>query len=213
MTPDLVVFDCDGVLVDTEHATAAVIAENFTQYGLPLSGDEVADLFTGGTMDTVMDEGKRRGADLPDGWLDEIYSLIYARLAQGVDVFDGVFQLLDALVEAGVPHYIASNGTMQKMRLSLGPSGLWDRFDGRIMCREDYLPKPDPAMILHAIARTNADPRKTVMIDDSTAGCSAGIAAGVHTIGFATEGQDADLAALGAEVANSMSQVQQLILN
>lgn len=212
MTPELVVFDCDGVLVDTEHVTAEIIAGSFTQYGLPLSPHQVADLFTGGTMNDVEAEGRKRGADLPATWLDEIYGVIYARIAEGVDVFDGVFDLLDALDDAGVPCFIASNGTMQKMRTSLGPSGLWDRFEGRIMSREDYAPKPSPAMIQHAMAKTKATAAGTIMIDDSTAGCSAGIAAGVRTIGFATEGQDADLVAIGAEVANSMAQVQRLIL-
>ncbi|MGJ8609843.1 MAG: HAD family hydrolase [Octadecabacter sp.] len=212
MTPDLVIFDCDGVLVDTEHATADLIANSFTRYGLPIDVNQVADLFTGGTMANVMVEGRKRGADLPDDWLELIYGQIYARLAEGVDVFDGVFDLLDALDDLGVPRYVASNGEMAKMRISLGPSGLWDRFDGHILSREHYTPKPHPAMVLHALKQTGADSAKSFMIDDSTAGCSAGLAGGVTTIGFATEGQDAQLAALGATVANSMAQVKRLIL-
>ncbi len=212
MTPDLVIFDCDGVLVDTEHLTAALIADSFTMYGLPLNAGQVADLFTGGTMDSVMVEGRKRGAELPDNWLDLIYGEIYARLAEGVDVFEGVFDLLDALDDLGIPRYIASNGNMKKMRTSLGPSGLWDRFDGKILSREHHAPKPDPAMILHAHGKTGADPAKSFMIDDSTAGCRAGVAGGVKTIGFATEGQDAQLAAIGATVANSMAEVRRLIL-
>ena len=163
-------------------------------------------------MNDVEREGRARGATLPDTWLGDIYAEIYARLAEGVDVFNGVIDLLDALEKAGVPCYVASNGTMRKMKTSLGPSGLWDRLNGRILSREDYAPKPDPAMILHALAQTGADPSKSFMIDDSTAGCTAGINAGVRTIGFATEGQDAKLAALGAEVANSMADVRRIIL-
>ena len=212
MTPDLVVFDCDGVLVDTEGPTSKIIANSFTRYGLPMSAHEVADLFTGGTMDGVEAEGRKRGAHLPPDWLDEIYDEIYARIAEGVDVFDGVIDLLDALDDLGVPQFVASNGTMQKMRLSLGPSGLWDRFGDRIMSREHFTPKPDPAMIVNAINRCGADPEKSFMIDDSTAGCSAGIAGGVRTIGFATEGQDEELVAIGASVANTMAQVRRLIL-
>lgn len=212
MTPDLVVFDCDGVLVDTEQVTSQIIADSFTAYGLPIGQHQVADLFTGGTLQDVMTEGRRRGANLPDNWLDLTYETIYTRIAKGVDVFDGVFAVLDALDALGVPQFVASNGEMQKMRLSLGPSGLWDRFGDRILSRERFAPKPNPAMILHALERTGADPEKSFMIDDSVAGCSAGIAAGVRTIGFATEGQDAQLAALGTEVANSMAQVRRLIL-
>lgn len=212
MTPDLVIFDCDGVLMDTEGPVTAIIADSFTRYGLPINHDQVAALFTGGTMNDVEAEGRKRGADLPATWLDDIYETIYARIAEGVDVFDGVFDLLDALDDLGVPQFIASNGTMQKMRLSLGPSGLWDRFDGRIMSREAHAPKPDPAMVLHALAQTGADAAQSVMIDDSTAGCMAAIDGGVRCIGFATEGQDAKLAAIGAEIANSMTDVRRLIL-
>lgn len=212
MIPQLVVFDCDGVLVDTEAATAAILVENLARYGLAVTPRDVATLFVGGTMEGVGAKATSLGARLPDHWLDEIYAAIYARMAEGVEVFDGVFALLDALEDAGVPCYVASNGTMEKMRHSLGPSGLWDRFGPRILCREHHAPKPDPAMILHAMGQTGASPQRTVMIDDSAAGCRAGINAGVRTIGFATEGQDAALAAIGAEVATSMAQVRHLIL-
>lgn len=211
MTPDLVIFDCDGVLVDTEGLSTAIIAESLTQHGLPMTPHEAAGLFVGGTMISVVEESRRRGADLPDTWLPEINSQIHARIAQGVDVFDGVFDVLDALDSAGIPRFVASNGTMAKMRLSLGPSGLWDRFEGRIMSREAHAPKPHPAMILHALTQTGASADRSVMIDDSTSGCRAGLAGGVRTIGFATEGQDAELAALGAEVANTMGEVQRMI--
>ena len=212
MIPDLVIFDCDGVLVDTEPLTAPIIAASLSHYGLNIDAHEVDKLFTGGTMGGVMAEGRRRGATLPDDWLDEIYAAIFARLSHDVDVFDGVFDLLDALNTRDVPTYIASNGPMEKMRNSLGPSGLWDRFSGRILSREHHTPKPDPAMILYALAQTGADPETSFMIDDSVSGCSAGLAAGVRTIGFATQGQDDTLTALGATVANSMADVRRLIL-
>lgn len=212
MIPGLVVFDCDGVLVDSEGPTSQVIAKNLNRYGLPIDAQEVDALFTGGTMDGVATEARRRGASLPDDWLDEIYEEMFARLAKGVPVIDGLFDVLDALDGANVAQYIASNGPLQKMRITLTPSGLWDRFEGRILSREHFTPKPDPAMILHALKTSGTDPAKSFMIDDSTAGCGAGIAAGVRTIGFATEGQDAHLAALGATVANSMADVHRLIL-
>jgi len=212
MIPDLVIFDCDGVLVDTEGPTSQIIADNLTRHGLPLDVAEVDELFTGGTMNDVEDEARRRGTVLPTSWLNDIYEDIFARLAEGVDVIDGVFDVLDALDAAGVPHFIASNGLMRKMQITLTPSGLWDRFGDRILSREHYAAKPDPAMVLQALQRTNADPTRTFLVDDSTSGCGAGIAGGVRTIGFATEGQDAKLRALGATVVNSMAEVRQVIL-
>ena len=213
MTPDLVIFDCDGVLVDTEGPTCTIIADSFTKYGVPLSPHDVDALFTGGTMEGVEAEGRARGATFPPDWQDEIYNAMFVRFGEGIDVFNGLVELLDALDVLGVPQFIASNGPMEKMRHSLGPSGLWDRFEDRILSRENFAPKPDPAMIHHALARTGAAPERSFMIDDSVSGCGAGIAGGVQTIGFATAGQDAKLAVLGARVANSMAEVRRLILD
>jgi HAD superfamily hydrolase (TIGR01509 family) len=212
MTPDLVVFDCDGVLVATEGPMFDIFAASITAHGLPVTAHQLATEFMGGTTPIMRDEAIRRGAALPPDWVETINTEIHARIAQGVDVFDGVLDLITALEDADVPIYVASNGTMKRMGLSLGPSGLWDRLSGRIMSRETFAAKPDPAMILHAITQTGARPSHSFMIDDSVPGCQAGIKANVRTIGFATEGQDAQLAALGATVANSMAEVRRLIL-
>ena len=212
MTPELVVFDCDGVLVDTEGPMFEVFAKSITNHGLPVTPHQLATEFTGGTTPIMRDEAIRRGAKLPEGWVEDMNTQIHARIAQGVAVFDGVLDLVTALEEAGVPIYVASNGTMKRMGLSLGPSGIWDRLEGRILSRETFPAKPDPAMILHAVAQTGADPERSFMIDDSVPGCRAGINAGVHTVGFATEGQDARLAEVGATVVNSMAAAQRFIL-
>lgn len=216
MTPDLVIFDCDGVLVDTEGPTSEVIAGNLAGYGLPLHPSEVEDLFIGGTMMGVEAEARQRGATPPDAWLPEIYDAIFARLAKGVAVIDGLLPLLDALDASKVPQFVASNGPTQKMRVSLGPSGLWDRFGGdaggRILSREDHAPKPDPAMIRHAIAQTGADAGNTIMIDDSPSGCQAALNAGITCIGFDAYGRGDRLAELGIPLATSMGEVRRLIL-
>lgn len=212
MIPELVIFDCDGVLVDTEGPVARIIAESLTRHGLKTSEAEIAAFFIGGTMESAAAEARRRGAALPADWVDLINAQIFDRMDQGVPCFDGLVPLLDALDAAGVPQYVASNGPMEKMRRSLGPSGLWDRFAGRILSREQHAPKPDPAMVLYALAQTGARPVRSVMIDDSPTGCRAAIAGGVRCIGFATEGQAAELAALGAETALSMAEVKRLIL-
>lgn len=212
MIPKLVVFDCDGVLVDSEGVTSDVLVENLNSHGLPITLRDVAELFTGGTMDGVFATAKARGADLPDRWVEDIYRVIYAKLAEGVPLIDGVVDLIDALEAAGVAVWVASNGTYRKMEITLTPSGLADRLAGRILSRQNFAPKPAPDMILHAMAQTGARAAETVMVDDSTAGCRAGVAAGVRTFGFATEGQDARLAAVGAEVVRSMAEIQRRLL-
>lgn len=148
MKPDLVVFDCDGVLVDTEGPMFEVFARSITQHGYPVTPHQLATEFTGGTTPVMRDEAIRRGASLPPDWVDTMNTEIHARIAEGVDVFDGVLELITALEDADVPIYVASNGTMKRMGLSLGPSGMWDRLSGRILSRESFAAKPDPAMIL-----------------------------------------------------------------
>ena len=85
MPPDMVIFDCDGVIVDSEGITNRVIQENLKTYGLDLALDEIMRLFVGGTMQGVMDLARDMGAKLPDSWLDEIYPEMHAALAIEVE--------------------------------------------------------------------------------------------------------------------------------
>ncbi|MHA6264717.1 HAD family hydrolase [Arenibacterium sp. CAU 1754] len=207
MTADLVIFDCDGVLVDSEATTLELIAADLRTRGLDLSAGGARSLFLGGTMDTARDAAVRMGADLPEAWVDHMYGVIYARLEQGVPVIPGVLDLIERIEDAGMHIAVASNGPMQKMRHSLTPSGLWDRLQGRIYSREHFAPKPAPDMLLHAIDVTGVDKTRAVMIDDSAPGCRAARNAGVRCFGFATEGQDASLAAEGADVVDRMETI------
>ena len=147
MMPKLVIFDCDGVLVDTEAVTNQIIADFLGQHGLIVPPGEIITLFSGGTMASVGVEAAKRGAQLPDGWLDAIYGVVFDALRQGVAVIDGVENLIDRLTAQGVAIAIASNGPMQKMEITLRPSGLWDRFEGRIYSGHQHGPKPKPDML------------------------------------------------------------------
>ena len=202
----LVIFDCDGVLVDTEPMVNALIAESLTAHGLPTTTDAAVRMFDGGTIHGLADRARHRGAKLPPDWVDAIYVQMFARLDQGVKVIAGVVELIDRIEAAGCAIAVASNGPTEKMRRSLGPSGLWDRFQGRIYSRQDHAPKPAPDMVLCAMAVAGVRADQTVMIDDSATGCRAARAARVRCLGYATEGQGAALAHEGAEVIGSMAQ-------
>ena len=211
MIPILVIFDCDGVLVDTETVTDGVLANYVSTHGAQITRAQVHDLFTGGTMEGAGQEAAKRGAILPDTWLNEIYAAIFKELGEGVDVFPGLIDLLDALDTQGIPYAVASNGPMAKMRISLGPSGLWDRLTGRIYSREDYAPKPAPDMLLAACAATGVKPCDAIMIDDTPVGTRAADAAGMPAIGFSAASDAAKLMATGHPVAHTMAQVQKLL--
>ncbi len=212
MKPKLVIFDCDGVLVDTETIAAGVIAANLTTKGLQLSPAQIHELFQGGTMKTAKDEAEKRGAVLEHDWVVNVGEEIKAALAKGVVVFDGLIELLDDLDAQGIATAIASNGPFDKMQVSLGPSGLWDRFDGRIYSGRAFgAPKPAPGMLLAACAQAGVDPADAVMIDDTPIGTRAADAAGMRAIGFAAASDAGALKATGHPVAHSMAEVRDLL--
>jgi len=210
--PKLVIFDCDGVLVDSEPATTEVIIANFAQYGLVMDMHEADILFTGGTMKGVEAEARARGANLPADWLVEIYGEIHGRLRHGVPLIHGVVAVLNALDAAGVPYCVGSNGSETKMGITLTPSGLHDRLSGRLYSAHTLgVAKPDPAMFLRAAADFGVTPRDCAVIDDSPSGCTAGVAAGMRTIGYAERTDPARLLAVGAIPVRSMAEVAALL--
>lgn len=211
MTPELIIFDCDGVLVDTEPLTEQLIQESLEDHGLPLNLGDIRHLFTGGTMDSVEAEARTRGAHLPQDWQSGLYEEMFQRLDKGVNLIPGILELIEKAENAKIATAVASNAPYAKMRRSLGPSGLWDRMEPNIFSREDSRPKPDPEMIFRAMAQAGVSKQRTVFIDDSPSGSRAGIAAGVRTFGLALRGQAADLEAVGAEVVHSIAEIEDLL--
>ena len=126
-------------------------------------------------MPGVRDEAVRRGARLPEVWLDEIYTAIYEALASQVELIPGVSEVLDALDQAGIGYAIGSNGPHAKMQVTLGRTGLLDRLQGRIYSREDVPnPKPAPDVYLKAARDAGVGPSDCVVIEDSASGARAG---------------------------------------
>ena len=130
--PNAVLFDCDGVLVDSEPIADKVLVADLASYGLILGPDQVTEMFTGGTLKGVEQSARKMGADLPADWLDGIYEKTFAKLRAGTPLIGGVGDLLDTLDATAIPYAVGSNGPMDKMRITLGQHDLWDRFGGHI---------------------------------------------------------------------------------
>ncbi|MCK0095908.1 HAD family phosphatase [Yoonia sp. F2084L] len=207
MRPKLVIFDCDGVLVDTEAVTNTVIADFLGRHGLVIPPDEIITLFSGGTMASVGVEAAKRGAQLPDGWLDQIYGVVFDALRQGVEVIAGVNDLIDLLVAHDIGIAIASNGPIPKMEISLGPSGLWSRFEGRIYSGHQHGPKPKPDMLFQIMRDFGVTASETVMIDDMPSGCRAAQAACVQCYGYVADGDPTRLDGTKAIKVTTMREV------
>lgn len=199
MTPALVIFDCDGVLVDSEPITNRLLAEELSSAGLPISAEEAIELFVGGTIASVHAQARQMGATLPDNWVDGFYPRMIGRLAAEVELIPGIEDVLARLARAGLPHCVASNGPMLKMQATLGRTGLWDRLAGRLYSAHDVgSAKPEPDLFLHAAQSMGVPPHRCVVVEDSASGARAAQSAGMRCFGF-TRGTPAErLTAHGA---------------
>lgn len=185
MRPGLVIFDCDGVLVDSELLTNRVLQRNLAGFGFDMPVDQIMSLFVGGTMAGVRSEVIRRGIELPGDWVVQINKEVAAVLARDVQKVEGIETVLDALDEARVPYAVGSNGPMMKMRASLGQTGLWNRMQGRIYTAHDCAaPKPAPDVYLKAAGLSGIAPANCVVIEDSASGARAAKAAQMRCFGY-----------------------------
>lgn len=191
--PELVIFDCDGVLVDSEVIGNTIMAESLSAHGLAVTLAECMALFVGGTMAGVKVKAEALGAALPEDWVAQIYEKIYARLREGCPLIAGVVGVLDALDTAGVPYCVASNGSQEKMGITLGQNGILERFGGRVYSAQALnTAKPAPELFWHAAQGVPHE--HCVVIEDSLTGIRAAKAAGMRCFGYAPEGGDMESA-------------------
>jgi HAD superfamily hydrolase (TIGR01509 family) len=181
---ELVIFDCDGVLVDSEHIAVRVESRYLTELGWPLTEAEIMERFTGRT-DAYMDEAieAQLGDRLPDGWKDQFHRRYREAFAAELTPVDGVIEALDQLT---IPACVASSGSHDKLRFTLGHTGLYERFEGRIFSGYEVANgKPAPDLFLHAAARMGAGPARCAVVEDSLYGVLAARAAGMRVFGYA----------------------------
>ena len=213
MTPRAVIFDCDGVLVDSEPASFDLMAADLTRYGLILPRIEMERLFLGGTIAGVFAKGRAMGAALPDGWVTDFYECLYARLASGTPLIPGILTVLDTLDAAGIPYAVGSNGSDRKMQVTLGQHpGVLARFGARLFSGQTLgAPKPAPDLYLHAARALGHAADRCVVIEDSPTGARAAAAAGIRCFGYAPHQDGAALAAKGATVFHAMQDLPGLL--
>ena len=210
--PDYVLFDCDGVLVDSEPVTNRILRDDLAAHGLDLRLEQVMNLFIGGTMAGVMGEARRMGAALPDDWLDRIYSRMFEVLAQECEVLPGVPTMLDRLDAADIGYAVGSNGPMAKMNVTLGRCGLAERFLGRVFSAQECpAPKPAPDVYLKAAARAGKAPANCVVVEGSPSGARAGKAAGMQCFGYVADTPAARLEGICDHLFDDMADLPTLL--
>ena len=208
--PRLVIFDCDGVLVDSETLGNRVIADTVRELGVPMTFEESIRLFRGLKMSEVVRAIEDLlGRRLPESFVPELRARMAMLFRSELRAVDGVEAAIEAL---RMPYCVASNAPMDKIRLTLGVTGLLPRFEDRIFSAYDIgVWKPDPGLYLHAAKTMAAAPETCLVVEDSVPGVRAAVAAGMRVLGFAPAGEGAELAEYGAELFSSMAELNRLL--
>lgn len=180
---DLVIFDCDGVLVDSEVISCAAHAETLTRHGYKITADQVFDRFLGRSMrQASLEVEAEMGRSLPDDFHAQVYAEIFRLFAVSLQATPHVDEALAAIA---LPVCVASSGPPEKISASLNRVGLWDRFAPHIFSAVQVRNgKPAPDLFLFAAAQMQAAPARCLVIEDSLAGIAAAVAAGMPVLGF-----------------------------
>lgn len=209
--PSLIIFDCDGVLVDSEPLSLSTLADLLRRLGLAIDDQDAIDRFRGRRIAECLAEVEQQfDYRLPAGFEERFREEAAKRFVTDLQAVQGVAQALDSIY---VPTCVASSAPLKKIRLTLSLTGLLDRFDGRIFSAYEIGAwKPDPTLFMHAARVMGAPSSRTVVIEDSVVGVQAGVAAGMTVLGFAPGERMNELARAGAAATfSSMDQLSKLI--
>ena len=210
--PRAVLFDCDGVLADSEMMVNAIVAEQLTELGWPMTPSESRETFLGMALPDMVPRIEARVGPLVPGWAEEISTLIAHEMTRRTPAIPGAAEAVRAIAAAGIPVAVASNSGRLELAAKMRALGLATVFADRIFSFEDAdRPKPWPDIYLAAAASCDAAPADCVVIEDSVPGVRAGRAAGCRVLGFAHETPAGVLAAHGAEPFSSMAGLPALL--
>lgn len=182
---DLTLFDCDGVLVDSEIIAAKVESKLLTEAGYPISVEEMGERFAGMTWKNILLTIERE-VDIPlsASLLDKSEKLLDQRLAREVKIIEGVAYALSRLPG---PRCICSNSSLSRLEMMLNKVGLWEAFAPNIFSAKDLgadRVKPKPDIFLHGAAQFGISPDRCIVVEDSVHGVHAARSAGMRVIGF-----------------------------
>lgn len=181
--PDLVIFDCDGVLVDSEVISCRVHATVLTRHGYPITSDQVFSRFLGrSTRQANLEVEAELGRSLPEHYHTDLQDELFRGFAADLRAVPYIHDALDAI---SLPVCVASSGSHQRMRVSLGHTGLYQKFAPNIFSASEVSNgKPAPDLFLHAAERMKTPPARCVVIEDSVSGIAGARAAGMAVLGF-----------------------------
>lgn len=187
----VVLFDCDGVLVNTEQMVARAAREVLSGYGLIYSEQEYEDQFLGASMESFRDKVRadwldRTGTPVSEQVFADIQTRYMQLEAANIKEIAGIRDFIESLVRSHIPFAVASNSFKPNIERKLKAVGLYDFFDGKIIAREDVKngkPAPDTYLLaMQLVGET--DPQKCIVVEDSPVGVTAGHTAGMKVMGY-----------------------------
>jgi HAD superfamily hydrolase (TIGR01509 family) len=180
--PELIIFDCDGVLVDSEVLSCRCLSDALAEHGIRLELADALDLFLGRSTGAVLQHYSVLGRTLPDSFLADLKARVRRTFQSSLQPIPGVGALLSSLA---TPHCVASSSDLDRVSLSLARTGLASHFGDRLYTSQMVARgKPAPDLFLHAADRMQTGPAKTLVIEDSVSGVAAAKAAGMKVWGF-----------------------------
>jgi HAD superfamily hydrolase (TIGR01509 family) len=210
----LVIFDCDGVLVDSETISNDVLARLLSEEGLPTTLSQARRDYQGLLLGEVVRSAEAKlGHPLPAGWLARYERERSEEFRRELAPVPGAAVLVASVLAAGVAVCVASQGKLEKTRLSLELTGLRQLFDEQALFSAESVPrgKPHPDLFLNAARTMGAAPAACAVIEDTPSGVTAAVAAGMRVLGYAADSDEVALRAAGAEIVHSLGEVPGLL--
>ncbi len=207
---ELVIFDCDGVLVDSETISNRVLARALSAEGLPMTTAQARRNYQGLLLADIVAHAQRRlGRTLPAGWLERYERDREVAFRRELRAVDGAAEAVARIVGSGVSVCVASQGKLAKTRLSLELAGLADLFerDALFSAHSVSRGKPHPDLFLSAAAAIGVAPARCIVVEDSASGVTAAVRAGMLVLGYVADADERALRAAGAGTLRSLSEL------
>ncbi|OXA76446.1 haloacid dehalogenase superfamily, subfamily IA, variant 3 with third motif having DD or ED [Flavobacterium aquidurense] len=205
-----IIFDCDGVLVDTEKIGNEILLSMAAEHGFEMKIEDAYSNFNGRNLkECFLHVENSIGKKLPDNFESEYRERSFEAFETQVKPMEGVVAFIEKLK---ISYCVASSGPVEKIRLNLEVAGLLDKFEGKIFSAYQIDSwKPDPGIFLFAAKQMGFDVKDCIVVEDSKAGVKAGISGGFKVYGFANGFNNEDLEKEGATLFNSYEELKELL--
>lgn len=210
----LVIFDCDGVLVDSEVISNDVLARALSAEGLPTALAEARRDYQGLLLSEVVSQAEAKlGQPLPEGWLADYERDRTEAFHRDLRPVPGAAEAVQHVIAAGIAVCVASQGKLEKTALSLELTGLSELFPSGTLFSAHDVPrgKPHPDLFLHAATTMGAEPSRCAVVEDTASGVIAAVSAGMRALGYVADSDEAALRQAGAELMESLDELPRLL--